>query len=177
MWWCDGFSPLMVCQQQWHDCSLSRLLCDMKPRAFRRHVTLIWLRWLHCVHLFFSLCVCVSLFSCEPQQCCPDLPYLLWPPPPWLQSLCWTWQCSYRSVCSRISQATLRDHLLSWSPLKNKEKPPTWVERIQQVTCGSVSVLGSYLRNWAADVCELMVTASSDLLCAVLRVGEHRGTY
>lgn len=42
-----GLSPQTVKQlqrQQWRDCSLSRLLCDAKPYASRRHVTLIWLR-------------------------------------------------------------------------------------------------------------------------------------
>lgn len=50
----------------------------------------------------------------------------------------------------------------------------TWVKRLQQVTCGSAAVLGSYQQMLVNT--ELMVTASSHFHCAVLRVGEHGGT-
>ena len=41
---CDRPLTSDTLQQQWCFCSLSTLLCDMKPHAFRGHVTLIWSR-------------------------------------------------------------------------------------------------------------------------------------
>lgn len=55
-------------QQQWCDCSLSRLLCDLKPHVSRRHVTLIWLRWeksyivpISCTSSVCTECVCLTV--------------------------------------------------------------------------------------------------------------------
>lgn len=65
--------------KQWCDCSLSRLLCDIKPHVSRRHVTLIWLRWekssIVSIFLSPSVCVCFCFYWFVN-------PYSVWPP--WL---------------------------------------------------------------------------------------------